>query len=54
MSINDILIDENNEREKKSAFIHAMSFLPPFTTQSGRVKSTMHALVFFIWIWRSY
>ena len=66
MSINDILIDENNkrerererererDRERQREFKHAMSFLPPFTTQSSRVKSTIHALVFFIWLWRSF
>lgn len=44
MSINDIPIDENNERERDVT--HAMSFLLPFTTQSGRVQSNIHALVF--------
>ena len=52
MSINDIPIDENNERERdrqtdrQTDFTHAMSFLLPFTTQSGRVQSNIHALVF--------
>ena len=62
MSINDIPIDENNERERERErdrerererererqrhFTHAMSFLLPFTTQSGRVQSNIHALVF--------
>ena len=42
MSINDIPIDEERERD----FTYAMSFLLPFTTQSGRVQSNIHALVF--------
>ena len=52
MSINDIPMDENNERDRETErqrqrhFTHAMSFLLPFTTQSGRVQSNIHALVF--------